>query len=477
MILKYKEMIVVSDYNAIERSALLKWLEKNAEVNNPEYQQFLRFGGGFPPKGMAKKIRLYSEVGKEFHIATGLLYKLMNDFGFTSVGDYTVKQDDIGWDADDMYDELYDYQKKAVDHMLKEQFGGIVVSPAGSGKTQMAICLLAKLNKSTLWIVHTGDLVAQSKARYMKYFGDEGVGEISEGRCIIGEKVTFATIQTLCKLDLDKLKNQWQTIIVDECHRACGGVNACKMYYKVLTRLNAQYKIGITATLHRADGLEQTTIALLGEEKYRIMKTQIQNKLIPVTYYMVRTKIGVSSVCYKYDGTLVFARAVNEICDNPDRNNLIVNDTISLSEEGHNILLLTDRVEHTQVLADMISARTDRPVYIVTGKTAVSRRDFALDKMRTKGGIMIATFALAKEGLDIPCLSALQLCTPHKDSTVIIQSVGRVERTCADKTKAIVLDYVDDTRTFAAQAVKRRRVMKREKAKVVECAIGDWKNE
>ena len=69
-----------------------------------------------------------------------------------------------------------------------------------------------------LWLTHTLDLLNQSKARAEQYMSKSLLGTITGGKVNIGAGITFATIQTMCKLDLAQYKDFWDVIIVDECH-------------------------------------------------------------------------------------------------------------------------------------------------------------------------------------------------------------------------------------------------------------------
>ena len=80
----------------------------------------------------------------------------------------------------------------------------------------------------------------------------------------IADGITFATVQTLSKADLNALRYEWDMVVVDECHRCSGTVNKATMFSKVLNNLACRYKYGLSATLHRADGLIKCTYALLG---------------------------------------------------------------------------------------------------------------------------------------------------------------------------------------------------------------------
>jgi superfamily II DNA or RNA helicase len=81
----------------------------------------------------------------------------------------------------------------------------------------------------------------------------------------------------------------------------------------------------------------------------------------------------------------------------------------------------------------------------MTSKKGKAEREQAIADMRSgKKRYLFATYSLAKEGLDIPCLSRLFLTTPQKDYAVITQSVGRIARTCEGKSEPICYDFVDD---------------------------------
>ena len=85
------------------------------------------------------------------------------------------------------------------------------------------------------------------------------LGTITEGKANIGQTMTFATIQTMGKMDLELYRDEWDCIIVDECHRVSGTSTAVTQFSKVLNALRARHKYGLSATVHRADGLIKAT--------------------------------------------------------------------------------------------------------------------------------------------------------------------------------------------------------------------------
>lgn len=90
-----------------------------------------------------------------------------------------------------------------------------------SGKTQTALQLIKELGLKTLWLTHTLDLQSQSYDRAKNNFEGIQISKIGNGKIDIAEHITFATVQTMAKMDLSQYKNEWDCIVVDEAHRVC----------------------------------------------------------------------------------------------------------------------------------------------------------------------------------------------------------------------------------------------------------------
>ena len=353
---------------------------------------------------------------------------------------------------------LYDYQKEAVEAM--EIAGcGILQSPCGSGKTQMGIALAAKLQRRTLWVTHTADLLNQSYDRARQYYPETILGRITAGKVHIGSHMTFATVQTLSKLDLLKYKYTWDVVIVDECHRVSGTPASAKMFYRVISSLAARYKYGLSATVHRADGLIKSTFAVLGEVQYQVPDEAVAEKTMQVQILRRDTKIKINRACLDTDGTLVYSKLIPYLTENLERNQMIVGDLVA--NRGHHNLILSDRLQHLQQLRAMLPAELWELTAMIDGKmtskSAKAKRIQAIEDMRS-GRIryLFASFGLAKEGLDIPRLDRLYLTTPKKDYAVVTQSIGRIARTFEGKGQPVCYDYVDNI-GFCENQWKRRR--------------------
>jgi superfamily II DNA or RNA helicase len=352
---------------------------------------------------------------------------------------------------------LYEYQQNAVEEVYWKQ-NGILQSAAGSGKTQMGIALIAKWGKRALWLTHTKDLLTQSKQRAEQYMDPSLMGTITEGKVNIGSGITFATVQTMCNLDLAQYKSLWDVIIVDECHRVAGTPTAVSQFSKVLNSLAARHKYGLSATVHRSDGLIQSTYALLGEVVYTVPTEAVADKIMKVGICPIPTGVGISRECLNTDGTLNYARLINYLCQSEERTNLIVQHLVQ--NRWNSSLILSDRLEHLSSIIDALPLPMQEYAVMVSGKMTTKKgkaeREQAIADMRTgEKKYLFATYSLAKEGLDIPCLERLYMATPQKDYAVITQSIGRIARTHPGKADPICYDFVDDIQ-YLAKAYKKR---------------------
>lgn len=443
-------VLTVTDYP----ESVVEWCEKELRIANPEYAKKLRMHlwlGNTP-----KTLSLYEKHGEALILPFGTLRRFPEFApsdteylpGFTRASPVDYKGKDV---------PLYPYQKEAVESVYNGKYG-ILQSPAGSGKTQMGIALVKKFGRRALWLTHTLDLLNQSKSRAEMYLDNSLIGTITEGKVNIGEGITFATIQTMCKLDMSRYKDLWDIVIVDECHRCTGTPTAMTQFYKVLNALSARHKIGLSATVHRSDGMIAATYALLGEIIYAVPETAVGDKIMKVGIYPVGTGVGMSRECMNTDGTLNYQKLISYLCDNRDRLHFVASWIVSESE--HSCLILSDRLEHLENLMNCLPAKMKADAVMVSGKMTSKKgkaeREQAIEDMRTgRKKYLFATYSLCKEGLDIPRLDRLFMTTPVKDYAVVVQSIGRIARTFEGKDEPIVYDFVDNI-GYLMRAYKQR---------------------
>ena len=436
---------------------LLHYCKRHLVLNNPEYAQKLRMHlwlGNTP-----QHLYLYEWRGDALVLPYGTLRDVLKICTEIGVPESDIRMDFVTPERIDYGCKLplYDYQQTAVDQAYWGQYG-ILQSPAGSGKTQMAIELIARHGKRALFLTHTRDLLTQSKDRAKQYMGEALLGTITEGKVNIGKGITFATVQTMCNLDLAQYKDMWDVIIVDECHRVAGTPTAVSQFSKVLNSLAARHKYGLSATVHRSDGLIQSTYALLGEVIYTVPTEAVADKIMKVGVLPIPTGVGISRACLNTDGTLNYTKLINYLCQSEERTDLIVKHLVQ--NRRNSSLILSDRLEHLSNIIDALPLPMQEYAVMVSGKMTTKKgkaeREQAIADMRTgKKRYLFATYSLAKEGLDIPCLERLYMATPQKDYAVITQSIGRIARTSEGKADPICYDFVDDIQ-YLVKAYKKR---------------------
>lgn len=429
---------------------LMTWCKKNLVIANPEYAKKARMNlwlGNTP-----KMLYLYEIRGDTLVLPFGVLRSLPK-----SITNKALFVSEFATPIEVDYDTsvpLYDYQEEAVNAMIAAKYG-ILQSAAGSGKTQMGIALAVKLKRRTLWLCHTLDLIRQSKERAELYMSENLIGTITEGKVSLGKGITFATIQTMCKLDLPQYRDYWDCIITDEVHRVSGSPTAVTQYQMVLNSLSARHKYGLSATVHRADGMIQATYALVGKVAYQVPDEAVADKIMKVGIYPVGTGIEISREALNTDGTLNYTKLITYLTGNRTRNELIAS-----CIERRPSLVLSDRLNHLEELMSLLPEDMQKDAVMVSGKmtskAGKAKREQAISDMRSgRKKYLFATYSLAKEGLDIPCLERLYMATPQKDYAIVTQSIGRIARTFDGKADPIAYDFVDNI-GYLVKSYKKR---------------------
>lgn len=449
----------------VELSNIIKVINPTQEIkrychdklifNNPDYFKKERMGkwtGDTPTK-----IQLYEQRGDSLYLPYGCRDLFRGNYVW---GDYPYISE-FRADYNSTID-LYPYQKEARDAMIKKQYG-VVVMPCGSGKTQTALDAVANLRLKALWLTHTQDLLTQSMNRAKACFNCDSnmFGTITAGKVNISKGITFATVQTMCRLDLSQYKNEWAVIVVDECQHCCGSPTRVTQFYKVVNSLFAPYKFGLTATPNRTDGLEKSMYALLGNVIIEIDKKEVASRTCPVKVEVVDTEYspGCDEVL-NGDGTINYSLLVQNLIENKERFENIM--TVINAKCKNRSMVLANRVQYLQEMAAAYVGRAVCISTLGTSRKAKNERKEALRKLND-GEIdcIFATYQLAAEGLDCPELRYVVFATPEKNERTVTQAVGRVARKVDGKEYGTVIDFVDDFGMYKGWAKKRTNIYKK----------------
>jgi superfamily II DNA or RNA helicase len=347
--------------------------------------------------------------------------------------------------------DMRDYQAPAVTKtvkILREELGTTLQALMGSGKTVAALEIARILGLKTLVLVHTEFLMHQWRERAKQFLGVEA-GIIQGDKCDTDTSLTIGMMQTLNVRDYAQLYNKYGLVIVDETHIA-----AAPMFSSVIQMFNARYRLGLTATPDRKDGLQWIFFSHIGPVKV-LMERSEEFKVSPKVRIIETRHVKVPMKNFMRRGIFQYTTFVTETAENKKRSEYIITHVAAAAEAGRNIIVFSNRREHLKQLAELFEIEMRRrglePSYgFLVGKMKQAAREESQEKQ-----VMFCTFQLAELALDVPRLDTAFLATPKSN---IQQAVGRIERVLENKKDPIVVDYVDAYYPqIVAQANKRIR--------------------
>ncbi|MFI3252418.1 MAG: DEAD/DEAH box helicase family protein [bacterium] len=327
-----------------------------------------------------------------------------------------------------MYTQLYESQVKALDELVKYD-NGLLVAPPAFGKTVLAIGLIERIGISTAIIVDKTSLIEQWKSRITEHSSILTVGEYHGKKKSLTGIVDVLSFQSL--KENTHLLEQYGMIICDEVHHV-----AAKTLQHVIRSVKCKYIYGLTATPKRSDGNENVIYLTIGDIRYEddtkenhsFTKTLI-TRLTPFT---CQTKID-------------YASQMNLLFNNEQRNSQILSDVEKEFLNNKKVLILTDRLEHTDFFYEKLKHLT-KNIVIATGKLSKKEKEQFLEDLSNYNNepfILIATGKFIGEGFDEKRLDTLFITMPFKWSGTLSQYVGRLHRTDGTKEAVVVYDYVD----------------------------------
>lgn len=368
-----------------------------------------------------------------------------------------------GFDIDLKFNgTLRPVQKEAKEAFMKNCFsdygGGIICLGCGFGKTALSLNIIAELKKKALVIVHKEFLLNQWIDRIGSFLPGTEVGRIQAKTFdVAGKDIVIGMLQTLSQKDFpEDAFESFGTLVVDECHHI-----SSETFSRALPKTAFKYTIGLTATPNRMDGLTKVFEWFLGPIVYKSKNRQGQSVFVKVLDYRnddedyCRAEVG-------FDGKLVNARMVNNVTNCGARTNMIIEEIKKIMEEaGRKMLILSDRREHLKNINDiLVELGFDTGFYL----GGMKQKD--LDISETKP-IILGTFSMSSEALDIPELNTLFMTCPKSN---IEQSVGRILRKEHD-IKPLIIDVKDDFAPFSNQFKKRKAYYKKCKYDIKEIVI------
>jgi superfamily II DNA or RNA helicase len=352
--------------------------------------------------------------------------------------------------------ELTARQEDAVPAMLGHDLG-VLCAPPGIGKTVIATALIAARGRSTLVLVHRKPLLEQWVKRLEEFLDFEAgaIGTIGGGRGKPKGKVDVAMVQSLARQEtLDQLLARYGHIVVDECHHV-----PAVMTERVLRAVPARYVTGLTATPKRRDGHHPIITMQCGPVRHTIESDATRSSQ-PLVLRVVRRDTTFDPQTLPTDPHI--QEVYTALVADERRTEMIARDTLELTAKGRSPIVLTERREHLERLAERL-AQNGRKLITLHGDMRPAEHRAAYERLTSSDGdgqrIVLATGRYIGEGFDDPCLDALLLAMPIAWKGTVIQYAGRLHRAHPGKQDVLIYDYVD-----AELPVLRRMFAKRLRA-------------
>ncbi|CCI88543.1 DNA helicase, phage-associated [Yersinia phage phiR2-01] len=318
----------------------------------------------------------------------------------------------------------------------------IINGKPGFGKTILALALAYKLGQKTLVICTNTSIREMWMAEVRKWFGFEP-GIIGSGKYNIDPPIVVSNIQTVNK-HANTLSKVFGTVIVDEVHHC-----VATTFTNFLEISCARYKIGLSGTLKRKDGLQVMFKDYFG---YTIFSPPVNNTIAPVIHrYQVPVEISGNQ-------NVPWALRANDVYSHPEYRETIINLAHMYCMMGHKVLFVSDR---TELIQSTLAALEERGVttYEIIGATDLDTR-IEIQKEVAAGGecVLGAAQSIFSEGISLNELSCLLPGSLINNESLIEQLAGRVQRIVDNKQDPVVVDLALKGGTGMNQASGRMAV-------------------
>jgi superfamily II DNA or RNA helicase len=335
---------------------------------------------------------------------------------------------------------------------------GILSLQTGGGKTVCALFIASKLRVPTIILVHNTFLRDQWLDRIKAFLPNARIGSVQgEVIDIQNKDIVVAMLQSVSMKEYPiETFEPFGLVVVDECHHI-----ASEAFSKAIPKLTSKHMLGLSATPDRKDKLMHVINWFLGPLLYTSDTADKVDEHVKVEVYEFEpSHSSYNDVIYNHAGVMFTSLMVNKVVEHEPRNNLIVEILTDLyHDKEREILVLTDRVDHTKVLFDKLPLDIQETACVLGRNVKSSQRTEWCESKR----ILIATYSMCKEGFDVAKLNTLVIATPRPD---VDQIVGRILRT--EKTKRsidpLIIDIVDPA--FRRQFQERLSLYKKRNYKI-----------
>jgi superfamily II DNA or RNA helicase len=329
-------------------------------------------------------------------------------------------------------------QLPVVDSFLKpEPHDGIISLQTGGGKTVCALYIASQLKLPTLVLVHNTFLRDQWMERISAFLPNARIGRVQGDILEIENKdIIVAMLQSLSMKEYPPATfKPIGLVIVDECHHI-----ASEAFSQSIPKITSKYMLGLSATPERKDKLMHVINWFLGPMLYKSDAADKVDEKVRVEYFEYDPPDKEFNTVIYNDANVMFTSLmINKVVEYEHRNRFLVELLKDVfQEKDRQILVLSDRVEHTKVLFNLLPPEIQSLTGILGREVKSEQRTILCATKR----ILIATYAMCKEGFDLATLNTLLIATSRPD---VDQIVGRIMRTEKQTRKVhpLILDVVD----------------------------------
>lgn len=364
-----------------------------------------------------------------------------------------AREEGCAMKASEFLGELKQIQTNAVESVIDRlkndpSGGGLLVLPCGYGKTICALYIAVKMGRRVLVLVHKAFLVEQWQERARTFIPNVTVGKIQQNTVDYEADIVIGMVQSISKRDYPyEVLRTFGTVIIDEAHHMSAPV-----FHRALTKLPSRYILGLSATPERKDGMTPLLYWSMGSICFRTERQPEHTLVSCILYNDGRRK----EITYR-DGRVSVPLMLNALVEDTQRNQVLASKIADCYRNGRYIIVLTDRIVqlHTlkAMLVNLCSVDESHIGYYI-GTTGFAERNESAGKQ-----IILSTYCMAKEGLDIPRLDTLVQATPKGD---VIQASGRVQRKHPDKKVPLIIDVIDTFSIFEQLRWKRWKFYRKE---------------
>lgn len=356
-------------------------------------------------------------------------------YGLQTYGDCPSERDVPQTDAKywEFTGKLRPIQEEVVKTYNKD---GIISLQTGGGKTVCALYIASTLRVPTVVLVHNTFLRDQWIDRIKAFLPKARIGTVQGDIIDINKDVIVAMLQSVSMKEypVDLFKNIG-LLIVDECHHI-----ASEAFSKAIPKLTCKHMLGLSATPDRKDKLMYLINWFLGPLLYKSDTADKVDAKVRVEYYEFEPEDPkFNEIIYNSSGVMFTSLMVNKVVEYTPRNKMLVELLTDLYEEkDRQILVLTDRVDHTKTLLEMLPEAIRKEACILGREVKSSQRAEWCASKR----ILIATYTMCKEGFDLPTLNTLVMATSRPDVDQIVGRILRVDKV-GRKIHPLIVDIVD----------------------------------